>query len=191
METAALQPFGIEVRGVQLGSVEAAMAHDFGRMIAQHRVAVFRGQDIGDRELVRFLGLLGSLMFTEGETPVEGAPDLNVVSNVGRTTPPRSVFHTDTSYVERPPAFTALRVPGAGWADAAQRGGPDPVQRSSQGRYRVADFGVAATARAHSASLDDWTRRPSAGNTAPTPAAASFYGRDCDLPLDPRAMHCP
>jgi taurine dioxygenase len=41
---------------------------------------------------------------------VPGYPDLNVVSNVGRTTPPRSVFHVDTSYVRRPPAYTALRA---------------------------------------------------------------------------------
>ena len=39
-----------------------------------------------------------------------GLADLNVVSNVGRTTPPRSVFHVDTSYVARPPAYTALRA---------------------------------------------------------------------------------
>lgn len=49
------------------------------------------------------------MTFTEGETPVAGFPDLNVISNVGRT-PPRSVFHVDTSYVRRPPAYTALRA---------------------------------------------------------------------------------
>ena len=37
-------------------------------------------------------------------------PDLNVISNVGRTTPPRSTFHVDTSYVRQPPAYTALRA---------------------------------------------------------------------------------
>ena len=46
-------------------------------------------------------------------------PDLNVVSNVGRATKPRSVWHTDSSYFEQPPAFTALRavtVPESGGA---------------------------------------------------------------------------
>ena len=47
-----------------------------------------------------------------------GFPDLNVVSNVGRTTPPRSVFHVDTSYVRTPPAYTALRA-----VQIPQRGG--------------------------------------------------------------------
>jgi taurine dioxygenase len=37
-------------------------------------------------------------------------PELNVVSNVGRETPPRSDWHVDTSYVREPPAYTALRA---------------------------------------------------------------------------------
>jgi taurine dioxygenase len=49
-------------------------------------------------------------VFTAGETPVPGHPELNLISNVGRTTPPRSTFHTDTSYVRKPPAYTALRA---------------------------------------------------------------------------------
>ena len=39
------------------------------------------------------------------------------MTNVGRTRAPRSVFHTDTSYVAEPPAFTALKaeaIPEAG-----------------------------------------------------------------------------
>ena len=57
-------------------------------------------------------------MFTVGETPVPGFPELNVVSNIGRTRPPRSTFHTDTSYVRKPPAYTALRA-----AAVPKRGG--------------------------------------------------------------------
>ena len=57
-----------------------------------------------------FLASFGPLAFTEGETHVDGFPDLNVVSNVGRTTPPKSTFHVDTSYVRTPPAYTALRA---------------------------------------------------------------------------------
>ena len=60
------------------------------------------------REFLRFLRSFGPTMFTVGETPVPGHPELNVVSNVGRAEPPRSTFHTDTSYVRKPPAFTAL-----------------------------------------------------------------------------------
>ena len=110
MRTQAFEPFGVAIDGLQLSSATPARAHDLIELVARHRVAVFRAQDAGDAAFVRFLRMLGDLTFTAGETPVEGAPDLNVVSNVGRVTPPRSVFHTDTSYVNRPPAFTAMRA---------------------------------------------------------------------------------
>jgi taurine dioxygenase len=80
-------------------------------------VVVIRDAGLSDAEFVAFLQALGPLTFTDGEAPHPEEPLLNVVSNVGRTTPPRSVFHTDTSYVDRPPAYTALkaeRVPEAG-----------------------------------------------------------------------------
>lgn len=109
MSTAPLEPFGTEVTGVDLAASTASPADDLVRLISAARVVVFRDQRIDDAGLVRFLRRLGALAFTDGETPVAGAPDLNVVSNVGRATPPRSVFHTDTSYVREPPSFTALR----------------------------------------------------------------------------------
>ncbi|MEL7259933.1 MAG: TauD/TfdA family dioxygenase [Pseudomonadota bacterium] len=66
-----------------------------------------------------FLNTLGTPMFTEGETPVIGLPDLNVVTNVGRTSKPRSVYHSDTTYVARPPSYAgllAVEVPERGGA---------------------------------------------------------------------------
>ena len=109
MRTAPLRPFGLEVTGLDLAIASALRAHDLGTLISAARVVVFRDQTIGDDGLVRFLKSLGPITFTAGETPVAHAPDLNLVSNVGRSTPPRSVFHTDTSYVRKPPAYTALR----------------------------------------------------------------------------------
>lgn len=69
--------------------------------------------------LVGFLSAIGPLMFTDGETPAPEAPDLNVVTNAGRKTKPKSVFHSDTSYDPEPPSFSALiaiEVPEAGGA---------------------------------------------------------------------------
>ena len=99
----------MEVTGIDLMASRLPQAGKFVRLISAARVVVFRDQTIDDAGLVRFLGRLGSLTFTEGETPVADTPELNVVSNMGRTTPPRSVFHSDTSYVRQPPSFTALR----------------------------------------------------------------------------------
>lgn len=110
MHTRPLSPFGTEVFDIDVGSISVEQAASVRELIGRARVAVFREQLIDDAGLLRFLRALGEITFTEGETPLDGAPGLNEVSNVGRKTPPRSVFHTDTSYVARPPAFTALRA---------------------------------------------------------------------------------
>jgi taurine dioxygenase len=109
----------VEVRGLSLCDPSPPLAGWLRTLLARHGVLVLPGQHLDDRGLVALLRSLGRLTFTVGETPVEGHPDLNVVTNVGRTSPPRSNFHTDTSYVARPPAYTALRaveVPAAGGA---------------------------------------------------------------------------
>jgi taurine dioxygenase len=87
-------------------------------LLADHGVVVLPGQDIDDEAFLRFLRSFGETVFTTGEIPVPGFEDLNVISNVGRSTPPRSTFHTDTSYVRNPPAYTALRA-----VDVPEHGG--------------------------------------------------------------------
>ena len=130
-----MSDFGRVIEDVDLSTVDEERADWLRETVSAHGVVVFRNQRLDDVGFVRVMRLLGRLVFTPGETPVEGAPDLNVVSNVGRTTPPRSVWHTDSSYFERPPAFTGLRavtVPERGGAtlftdqyDAAERLGEE------------------------------------------------------------------
>lgn len=110
MQYTALSPVGVEITDLSLMDVDDGTLAEIRRLLADHGVAVFPGQDIDDETFLDFLRRFGDLTFTQGETPVTGFPDLNVISNVGRNTPPRSVFHTDTSYVRRPPAYTALRA---------------------------------------------------------------------------------
>jgi len=107
---AALDPVGLIITGLRLGDVDAGTAAELRRLLADHGVLVLPDQQADDTGFTAFLRTFGDLAFTEGETPVAGHPDLNVVSNVGRATPPRSVFHVDTSYVRHPPAYTALRA---------------------------------------------------------------------------------
>lgn len=117
MRVTELKPFGIVIEDVSINAMDSARIETVRDLVCQHKVAVLRNQPANDGSFARFLGSLGEVMFTAGETAVPGAPTLNIVSNMGRDRPPRSVFHTDTSYVERPPAFTALRavtVPRAG-----------------------------------------------------------------------------
>ncbi len=115
MRTRVLSPVGVEVTGVSLAAAPAEQLRD---LLARHGVVVLPGQHVGDEAFVAFLRGFGDLMFSTGETPVTGFPDLNLISNVGRTTPPRSTFHVDTSYVRHPPAYTALRA-----VDIPTRGG--------------------------------------------------------------------
>ena len=117
IKTVVLRPVGVEVAGVHLRRLSPALVVELKALLAEHGVVVMRDQDVDDGTFVGALRRFGGLMFTRGETPVADHPDLNVVSNLGRTTPPRSSFHTDTSYVRNPPAYTALRavrVPAAG-----------------------------------------------------------------------------
>ena len=104
------EPLGATVTGLSITDVDDATVDGLKGLLAQHGVVVLRQQPVGDAEFLAFLHRLGELTFTTGETPVECYPDLNVVSNVGRATPPRSSFHTDSSYLSRPPTYTALRA---------------------------------------------------------------------------------
>jgi taurine dioxygenase len=112
-----LSPFGVETSRVKIADVTDEEIDILKGVLGNHGFIIFRQQAVNDVEFVAFLNRLGRLTFTVGETPVPHAPSLNLVSNVGRVRSPRSVFHTDTSYVAQPPAFTALRavtVPLAG-----------------------------------------------------------------------------
>jgi taurine dioxygenase len=113
----SLSPFGMEVSGISIAEIDDKDLVYLKKTIADNGLVIFRKQAVSDSDFVAFLSRLGLMTFTAGETPVSHQPALNVVSNIGRDRPPRSVFHTDTSYVASPPAFTALRavtIPAAG-----------------------------------------------------------------------------
>lgn len=114
-----LRPFGAETAAVDARDLTEGDVAAIRSALADQGVLVLRGQEIDDAAFVTFLEALGEMTFTKGETPLDGFPMLNRVTNVGRTTKPRSVFHTDTSYVAEPPAYTALRavdIPAQGGA---------------------------------------------------------------------------
>jgi taurine dioxygenase len=109
-DVTVMTPVGATVTGLRVDTLNAGTAATVRRLLGEHGVVVLPGQHPDDAGFLRFLRSFGPTMFTVGETPVPGHPELNVVSNVARTRPPRSSFHTDTSYVRKPPAFTALRA---------------------------------------------------------------------------------
>lgn len=109
-EVTVLSPLGAVVRGVAVDTLDDATTNFLRDLLAAHGVIVLPGQRAGNAEFIRFLWSFGPMTFTTGETPVPGFPDLNVITNVGRSAPPTSNFHVDTSYVREPPAYTALRA---------------------------------------------------------------------------------
>jgi taurine dioxygenase len=118
MQPTHLEPIGATVTDVSVGELDADTVDRLTRLLAERGVLILPDQPVDDDHFLAFLRSFGPLTFTKGETPVDGYPDLNVVSNVGRTTPPRSNFHVDTTYVREPPAYTALRA-----VRVPQRGG--------------------------------------------------------------------
>jgi taurine dioxygenase len=110
MRSTVHTPIGAEITDISLTDLDPPTVAQLCAMLAEHGVLIFPRQPLDDAEFLAFLKSFGELTFTKGETSVTGYPDLNVVSNVGRSTPPRSTFHVDTSYVARPPAYTALRA---------------------------------------------------------------------------------
>lgn len=110
IQTTVLDPVGVEVTGPSIGELDDDEVARLRGLLAEHGVVVLPDQHVDDATFVAFLRAFGDLTFSTGETPAPGFPDLNVISNVGRTTPPRSTFHVDTSYVREPPAYTALRA---------------------------------------------------------------------------------
>lgn len=110
MRTTVLEPVGVHVEDLDPRALDHDQASELALLLAEHGVAVLRDQPLDDDEFETFLRRFGDPVFTVGETPVDGHPDLNVVSNVGQDRPPQSRFHVDTSYVRHPPAYTALRA---------------------------------------------------------------------------------
>ncbi len=105
-----MTPIGARLTGLRVDTLDASTVARVRHVLAEHGVVVLRGQHADDAGFVRFLRSFGPTMFTAGETPVPGHPELNVVTNVRTGKRPQSTFHTDTSYVRNPPAFTALRA---------------------------------------------------------------------------------
>ncbi len=114
LDFTALTPIGARLNTFRVDGLDGPTVANMRKLLAEHGVVILRGQRIGNDEFLRFLRSFGPTMFTAGETPVPGYPDLNVISNIGRNgpgeRPPQSTFHTDTSYVHKPPSYTALRA---------------------------------------------------------------------------------
>ena len=116
---------------VSAGDLRALDDATFARLIEAwhtHCVLLFRGQTLGDRDLIAFSRRFGDLDWApiqeNGRRFVEGMPEIYIVSNVkvngeaiGSLGDGEAVWHTDMSYLELPPKASllyAVEVPPAG-----------------------------------------------------------------------------
>jgi len=112
-------PLGAEVRGVDLARLDDATFQAIHRAWLDHLVLLFRGQRLGDEDLIGFSRRFGDLdwapIMENGRRFVDGHPEIYVVSNViengvaiGSLGAGEAVWHTDMSYLADPPKASML-----------------------------------------------------------------------------------
>ena len=119
---------GAEVLNVDLRRVDDALFAAIHRAWIGHGMLLFRGQRLGDDDLIAFSRRLGDLDLAPvqetGRRSVEGRPEIYIVSNVVKDGVPigslgagEAVWHTDMSYLPEPPKASllyALEIPPEG-----------------------------------------------------------------------------
>jgi len=117
-----------EVRGVNLAGLTDEAFDFIHAAWLTHQTLLFRGQRLTDADLIAFSRRFGPLdrapIQESGRRFVEGLPEIYIVSNVvengvaiGSLGSGEAVWHTDMSYLERPPKASvlyALEVPDRG-----------------------------------------------------------------------------
>lgn len=130
LRTRPLTPaVGLEILGLDLRAVTEAEAAGIVACLDRASALLIRGQTLSPKELVAFSRHLGPLdeapVNENGKKFVEGLPELYVVSNIkgpdgmaiGSLGAGEAVWHSDMTYLEMPPDYSALyavEVPEAG-----------------------------------------------------------------------------
>ncbi|MEM7190615.1 MAG: TauD/TfdA family dioxygenase [Pseudomonadota bacterium] len=111
---------GLEVMDIDLKAVNAGQASLLEALFNQHAALLFRNQQLGPMDLVRFSRFFGALdeapVNEEGKTAIDDFPEIYVVSNImgpggkpiGSLGAGEATWHTDMSYLERPPKASML-----------------------------------------------------------------------------------
>lgn len=120
---------GAQVEGVDLAAISSAEFRQLYDIWKKHHVLVIRGQRLTDAQFERFSAMLGELdpppNQGAGRKSVPGHPNLYVVSNrkdatgepLGALGDGEAAWHTDMSYLERPPFASmlyAVELPSTG-----------------------------------------------------------------------------
>ncbi len=101
---------GAEIRGVDLAaSLSEAAAGDIRAAFAEHLVLFFRGQRLEPQHQVAFAEHFGPVGLYPFAEPLEDHPEvIAVIKEKDQTTNFGGTWHSDTTYLETPPAATLL-----------------------------------------------------------------------------------
>lgn len=115
----SIGPVGAVVEGVDLSQpVDDAALREIKRAWLEHHVLFFRDQHLSPAQQAAFAALFGELDVYPFMKPVDSHPKvIPIIKEPGARINFGGGWHTDTSYLERPPAATllyAVEVPGEG-----------------------------------------------------------------------------
>jgi taurine dioxygenase len=108
---------GAEITGVELRGLSAAVLERIKSVFLNRSMIVIRGQSLAPPELLAFSQLWGKVSITPMLKYQEGLPGVLLVSNTGKSEVVTENWHSDSSFVPRPPAITILaaeELPSAG-----------------------------------------------------------------------------
>ena len=101
---------GAEVRGVDLkAELSDEMRSALDEALGRYQVLFFREQFLDDSAHLAFASLFGELMVHPFERAIGRTNPLHGIVDRPKDLPDRAGWHTDDSYLERPPAYGVLR----------------------------------------------------------------------------------
>lgn len=118
MTVCPLSPgLGAAVTGVDLRSLDDAGLADLQAAFVTHRVLAIRDQDLSPADLVAFAARWGQPLVHPLTPHIEGYPPVQAIENTGKARTLNEHWHTDMSFLPRPPKLTMLHaraVPAVG-----------------------------------------------------------------------------
>lgn len=138
---------GAEVAGIDIPSASDAQIAEIRAALVEHKVLILRDQQIDDADHIRFAQRLGDVTYGHPVWDSGDVPD-EVYSLDSTADGFADEWHTDVTFMARPPAASILRpviLPSLGgdtnWADgeAAYRSLSEPLRRLADGLVAVHD----------------------------------------------------
>ena len=100
---------GAELSGIELSAASDGQIAELRAALLAHRVVFVRGQDLTAREEIDFARRLGPLTQGHPTLPVVDGEEL-ILDLDSLAGGPANYWHSDVTFVDRPPAFSILRA---------------------------------------------------------------------------------